>query len=108
MRTITLLASALYSKWGFQDGDILGDCLMDGDFSRIDDHGLLEALVREFLLPKLPMPIEIEIFSTCHNPVRAAPWPHATIAPENENFSVDVPYETIWHMAGGFVREAGK
>lgn len=105
MQTITLFADALYSKWGFQDGDILFDCLMDGGFSRVDDHGLLEQLVRQFLLPKLPVPVEIEIFSTCHNPVRAALWPDATIAPENEHFSVNVPYETIWRMAGGFVRE---
>ena len=85
---IHLHAESLFSKWGFCDGDVLDDILWDlyegytpndyvfeGKSGAECDHGfshaLLIELVKQKLLPELPVGFKIHHLSTCHNPVRA-------------------------------------
>lgn len=74
MSNLVLYADDLLSKWGFGDGDRLGDWVFD-TFDRhtfeFDNHKCLEELVKRFLLPKLDKKVEIMFVGTIHNPVRA-------------------------------------
>lgn len=74
MSNFVMYADDLLSKWGFGDGDRLGDWVSD-TFNRYNfeyqEHKLLEELVKRFLLPKLDKKVEIFFVSTIHNPVRA-------------------------------------
>lgn len=95
MSNIILHASDLYSKWGFQDGDLLMDTQFDEQLEKMDDHKALESLIREFLLPALPDPVEIEFYESIHNPVRAADWPEGAISEANASVSVEVPHAKV-------------
>ena len=64
MKTVTLNASSLLSKWGFLDGDLLDDV------HECDSHEALVSLVKTHLLPLLPG-VEVDVFHTHHNPIRA-------------------------------------
>jgi len=84
----SLLASELWSKWGFGDGDRVGEALLDLEIDgneRIDARFLedcvLEHLIRTRLLPLCPEPIEIERYETIHNPIRAAGYARDEQAP---------------------------
>src|ERR1700674_2572791 len=68
---IRLCAESLWSKFGFEDGDIL-DALMVQDHVRIrcDTHELLYHLVNKYLLPLLPEKITTTYWLTSHNPCR--------------------------------------
>jgi hypothetical protein len=71
---IRLYAYSLGSKFGFQDGDILSEPLLDAlGFDLWKDcgqHEILVDLVRERLLPLLPG-VEVYELGTAHNPIRA-------------------------------------
>lgn len=58
-KTITLHASALASKYGFNDGNLY----------KYDREELIK-LVKHFLLPELLPTLETHVLSTCHNPIR--------------------------------------
>lgn len=55
----------LLSKWGFEDGDILGY------HNGVDDHPALLEIARRFVLPKIHQRVAIRFLKTIHNPVRA-------------------------------------
>ena len=98
MSNIILAASCLYSKYGFEDGDILAETMFDAQLDSVegvDDHKAIEKLVREYLLPALPDKVEIEFYCTIHNPVRAADWPEGYISEANANVSVEVPHDKV-------------
>lgn len=74
MSNFVMYADDLLSKWGFGDGDRLGEWVYDwsGRFDfEYNEHKVLEELVKRFLLPKLDKKVEISFMSTIHNPVRA-------------------------------------
>lgn len=66
--TVTLFASGLLSKWGFDDGDLLDWIYEFGDFDR---HAVLCAVVRQKLLPALTQKVDVQEIVTIHNPIRA-------------------------------------
>lgn len=74
MSKFVMYADDLLSKWGFGDGDRLGEFIYEEmnvyDFE-YNEHKLLEELVKRYLLPKLDKKVEIYFISTIHNPVRA-------------------------------------
>lgn len=74
MEVIRLDACSLASKFGFGDGDVVGDFILDSMgfeyWAKVDHHEVLTRLVRERLLPRLPS-VEVEEITTCHNPIRA-------------------------------------
>lgn len=67
-RVVTFHADSLASKWGFEDGDILGEFDLPNS---VDEHALLIRLVRAHLLPLLNPRLEVIEIGTCHNPIRA-------------------------------------
>jgi hypothetical protein len=75
---IYLSGDSLFSKYGFNDGD-MPDALMDWldadhpsvDYSVEDWHPVLVQLVRGHLLPLLPDGLEVYEIDTIHNPIRA-------------------------------------
>lgn len=74
MSKFTMYANDLLSKWGFGDGDRLGDFMYENNSKfeyKVNDHKLLEELVKRYLLPKLEKKVEIFYIETIHNPVRA-------------------------------------
>lgn len=115
--TLTLHASSLFSKAGFNDGDFpdeLYEWLVDHagwsghETYRATDRAIwnraLERLVREHLLPALaPAEVEIEVIDSCHNPVRARTyggrnvmlcWSGA-LPPPQVDVSVGVPFARV-------------
>lgn len=114
MSGITLFADSLFSKWGFQDGDVIDDVLYrlhregrSSGYEDIDDHAVLDALVKRRLLPLVraalaPNAIEYECIVTCHNPCRVFSVGGERVShfkdstPKAvENISVDVSDEEI-------------
>lgn len=69
-----MFADDLLSKWGFSDGDRLGEYVYN-EFKVYDfhynEHKTLEELVKRYLLPKLEKKVETMYIGTIHNPVRA-------------------------------------
>lgn len=117
---LTLHASSLFSKAGFNDGDFpdaLTDWLLDHagwsepETYRAADRDVwdraLERLVREHLLPALaPAVVELEVVGSCHNPVRALTYDGRDVTlcwsrelpsppPPRVDVSVDVPFTLI-------------
>lgn len=80
--TLTLHAESLFSKWGFRDGDMIGDWLDEVDDSGrdirryldVDYHRVLRHLVRTYLLPLIPGEFTLYDIETCHNPIRIDTW----------------------------------
>jgi hypothetical protein len=76
---LRLHAGSLTSKWGFSDGDLVGDWALDNDaladideVLALDEHAVLIALVRQHLMPALAAyGIVLAEISTNHNPIRA-------------------------------------
>lgn len=81
--TLRLSSDCLFSKWGFNDGDMPEE-IMDAycfdasgwekgphPFDTWDWDATLEALVRTYLLPAIPHEIVIYNMGGPHNPVRA-------------------------------------
>lgn len=77
---LELHSSYLVSKGGFWDGDQFADFIHDNNYyvrrntqqSKYlsFDHEVLKRVVERYLLPALPVCIEIHTFPTPHNPVR--------------------------------------
>ena len=72
-----LSSSCLLAKYGFNDGDMPDDLhdWLDEQIGQdaahaIDWRPVLDALVREFLIPLIEQPIEVVSIDTCHNPIR--------------------------------------
>lgn len=114
--TITLDASSLNIKHGFEDGDVLGNALMEiypgtlgepkdmkppafPEFSDIwsysFEHVVLYNLVARKLLPLLPGR-ELMFIHTHHNPVRFSDWGSGPAAPD---ISVDVSLDDVREVA---------
>lgn len=77
---LVLHPTGLLSKWGFADGDTVGDQIVaanDWDrfqelMSDVDEHAVLVDLVRRFVLPACSAHIETVRLNTIHNPIRAS------------------------------------
>ncbi len=111
MSNLLLLSWGLLSKFGFSDGDMpddLEDWLEDRlgiDGAReVPWHTVLEALVREHLLPVLDQTVEVVSIETNHNPIRAITvdgvdvidfWYGDPGRPELTPDCVTVSYETV-------------
>lgn len=70
-----LFAESLFSKWGFNDGDIpdhIADALDDAGLPTNGWRVVLCRLVREHLVPALDQRVEVTEIETCHNPIRAS------------------------------------
>lgn len=96
-------AESLFSKWGFDDGDV-PDWLLDyldehpeieidyGDLASAWDT-VLAGMVRTYLVPLLPDSLEVEEIGTLHNPVRAARFSGEEISwSEGE---ADMPFDDV-------------
>lgn len=72
---LTLLASGLQSKWGFQDGEALLYYCDEHDIDRrgVSHKALLVHLVKKHLLPAVPRKIVLPNWETIHNPARIDP-----------------------------------
>ena len=101
-------SNGLLSKWGFNDGDMLDDLLMEHDLDKVDDHKLLTELVLKYVLPKLDQKVEVEIIGTAHNPIRArtvdgvdvaSDWFNPTRAECLTPEFVGIPIATILELA---------
>lgn len=114
---LILYSSGLLSRWGFNDGD-----LPEGLADYLDDHGVaypdwppvLCRLVTEHLLPAVREhhDVEIIIFSTHHNPIRAVLvdgasvdqwWPELAGGPPMTPACVAVPYSVVAAACGAAV-----
>ena len=113
MDTITLDASSLFNKWGFDDGDLLGAVLLKGGYDPAGrpmcahltfDHEVLARCVERHLLPVLPIKIEVERIGTCHNPIRATSA-DMDKADTVKAVSVDVSASTVLEIAAEVLRE---
>lgn len=86
MKTIYLNSDSLFSKWGFNDGDVLDEWLYEntaysGSYEREKPgtdasfhgftHALLIRLVRKYLLPLAPRQVSTYTIGSIHNPIRA-------------------------------------
>lgn len=83
---VWLHSDSLFSKWGFNDGDILSDLDV---CSALEENEVLCALVKRFLLPACPAVKTYEL-STSHNPIRAEPD-----EPRFDNVAVFVPMAEV-------------
>jgi hypothetical protein len=79
MNHLTLHASSLASKYGFEDGEIISNYfLYSTNYKDVvinwhdtsDSNECLYQLVKHYLLPLLPNVTIYKMKSTCHNPVR--------------------------------------
>lgn len=112
-KPLTLDAANLLSKWGFEDGDIIDNYLLDLSESwgvrcpSPDAHELLVALVRAYLLPEVREQVEVYEIRTAHNPIRVASvdgTPVDDYYPQEgllSDVSVEVPAITVWQWAVG-------
>lgn len=68
---VEFVSQGLLSKFGFEDGDMLVDFILDHDL-HVDFHELLIAVVERLLVPRLDHQVETHtIWATLHNPIRA-------------------------------------
>lgn len=113
---VRLAADCLFSKFGFNDGDLLDDLLEDngyahdlgevwGEFGKTElglSQRLLVKLVDEFLLPTLPIKLQPKICLGIHNPYRcdtATAHGESTTPREVEIHAVTIPNATVLEMA---------
>ena len=98
MNDLYLPANGLFSKWGFTDGDVVGEWIQDAEDAGlieprqrwdIDTHPILRQLVTEHLLPLLPGPFTVYAVDTIHNPIRVGTW-HGE---EWDDYAKDAPAE---------------
>lgn len=61
----------LLSKWGFGDGCILDNLLLDNNHSLSLSAPLLRHITREHILPFLNQTVVVENSCKMHNPIRA-------------------------------------
>lgn len=68
---VEFVSQGLLSKFGFEDGDMMLDFILDHDFG-VDFRELLIAVVERLLVPRLDQQVETyTIWATLHNPIRA-------------------------------------
>jgi hypothetical protein len=67
--SVTFHTNGLYSKWGFNDGDLL-DYLFPGLIPE-ERHKLLFEIVQVLILPRLDQEVRVFYMPSSHNPVRA-------------------------------------
>lgn len=97
----TLRAACLWSKWGFEDGDVMFNPMyrlgyVSQDMSSIGDEDVLAECVRRYLLPLLPAGTPVEIVNTHHNPVRHPDYGRDAVVPEwAKGVSVDLTDDQI-------------
>lgn len=114
MSTITLKARSLFDKYGFVDGDIFSDLLLDNgidpdlgegewdsDAHSLEDR-LIMAVVEKYLLPVIPEKLEPRFWRSCHNPVRCEGWAgdfghHIPVS--CRSLAVEVPEAEVLAMA---------
>lgn len=103
-------AQGLLSKFGFWDGDMLDDFLWGVDLYDAlpdDDYGvkhrLIVAVVKQHLLPLLNPGIEVDVFCTCHNPIRAT---METMDLVDDDVTVDVDDETLVQLTHAVIKAA--
>ena len=69
--TIAFYPEGLLHKFGFSDGDILGD-LTEEHGLEVDHRELLVAVVERLVAPRLDQEVDIyTLWGTLHNPIRA-------------------------------------
>ena len=90
MEGVRLHTSSLRSKWGFEDGDALGDALINHPSLWDVEHEVLCKLVRKHIEPLLPKGVELQEIGTCHNPIRLK-----DMGAEFEDFAVFVSRSEI-------------
>lgn len=87
---LTLHAEGLFSKFGFGDGDALGEWWWD-EFDKplpcVDEHLVLRELVLTHLLPLIPGEFTVRDIVTSHNPIRVDTWR----GQEWDDYSLDPP-----------------
>ena len=87
---LTLDAASLWSKWGFNDGDMPDE--LDGmNWQKWDQ--VLEQLIRQHLLPLLDG-VEIVVWGTSHNPFRATTFGQDMPA-QFEGVSVTILWDAV-------------
>lgn len=73
-RILRLFSSGLTSKWGFDDGDVLGDFKFDHgqQWKDVDVREALVQLVHTYLYPKMQENHKYEymVIESIHNPIR--------------------------------------
>jgi hypothetical protein len=107
---IILCADSLFRNWGFADGDMLEDfllehfpCVIEGGQQRYgeDDYGfqhnLLITLVEGFLLPALPRPVDCYRIHSIHSPIRARDLERGP--GDLADFDVEVPVQVVKTIA---------
>lgn len=115
MKHVTLDSRSLFSKWGFEDGDVLHEwwyytgriepaSAPDTDLRFFGlDHLTLIIAVQKYLLPALPRSVETYRVSTLHNPIRAEDDEPEDFAP----VEVTVTYAQLDEIAEAIIREQG-
>ncbi len=97
MNDLYLPASGLFSKWGFNDGNVIWEWIGAAEDSGlvelhqldVDTHVVLIQLVTEHLLPLVPGPFTIQHIDTIHNPIRVGTWR----GEEWDDYAKDAPTE---------------
>jgi len=66
-------SESILSKWGFEDGDILTNILLDNDFDvdRDVSDRILSEIVKIKMLPVIKQDVEVFLIGG-HNPIRAS------------------------------------
>ena len=100
MNSMRFYTRDLLSKWGFGDGDMLDDLLLNNDIT--PNPKILIRVVREEVLPKIDQHMDLYQFSTSHNPIRAEKVNGVEVDHYNPSLSmkltpeyVDVPDDVI-------------
>lgn len=103
MKSITLHAFDLLSKWGFGDGDIIDDLRieLDSDLDVYRSDDLLCELVERYLKPLLPPDVVLYRICSIHNPIRAhyEDDGYAAMLEKLGSISVDVTVEQVLTVA---------
>lgn len=90
--TFRLCSGDLRSKFGFEDGDLFWDWMLDNHMDAHADRELLVAVVKEHLIPRLKPPLEAADLDidecSLHNPIRAN-WHGAS------DLAIDVSEEDV-------------
>ncbi len=98
---VSFYPEGLLHKFGFGDGDMLVDFILDNELD-VDFHDLLIAAVEKLVLPRLDQKVETyTIQATLHNPIRA----QTIEGEEADRFSVLTP-DVIEVEAADLIRVA--
>lgn len=95
----------LLSKWGFEDGDILNELLLDNGIE--PKHSILVRAVRDKVLPLIQQKVVVFDIETSHNPIRARTVDGVEVDHYNDNDIalvpeyVDVPNDVILKLVFG-------